>query len=184
MGGLQVINTRTQQLIRRAHDRVIDDDSRRPLPTVELGQSGTQALGIACVRLDRADLTVAGLGPYGQQRAERLRRMRRVSRTYAALMTTFTAGGRARRSRYCAASRAGRDDLRTALGAIWVGLDRLPVHAFSDQLQIATGLTPIAHESRLTESDNLRVASWGHSRAPQRVIIGDRRAPSINERLS
>jgi hypothetical protein len=36
-------------------------------------------------------------------------------------------------SRYCAASRAGRDDLRMALGAIWAGPDRLPVHAFSDQ---------------------------------------------------
>src|ERR1700749_4330589 len=93
------------------------------------------------------------------------RRMRRVSRTYAASMTTFTADRRARRSRYCAASRAGRDDLRMALAAIWVGPDRLPVHAFSDQLQIATDLTTIAHESRLTESDNLRVASWGHSRA-------------------
>jgi hypothetical protein len=38
-----------------------------------------------------------------------------------------------------ATSRAGRDDLRMALGAIWTGPDRLPVQAFSDQLQIATG---------------------------------------------
>jgi hypothetical protein len=89
--------------------------------------------------------TVVGLGPHGQQRTGRLRRMRRVSRTYAALMTTFTADGRARRSRLCAASQAGRDDLRMALGAIWVGPDRLPVQAFSDQLQITTGLTSIAH---------------------------------------
>jgi hypothetical protein len=59
IGGPQVINTRTQQLIRRAHDRVIDDDSGRPLPAVELSQSGTQALGIACVRLDRADLSAS-----------------------------------------------------------------------------------------------------------------------------
>jgi hypothetical protein len=29
IGGLQVINSRTQQLIRRTHDRVVDDDSRR-----------------------------------------------------------------------------------------------------------------------------------------------------------
>ena len=84
--------------------------------------------------LATGDWTVAGLGPYGQQRAERLRRMRRASRTYAALMTTFTADDRARRSRYYAASRASRDDLRMALGAIWVGPDRLPVEAFSDQL--------------------------------------------------
>ncbi len=84
--------------------------------------------------LATGDWTVAGLGPYGHQRAERLRRMRRVSRTFAALMTDFTAEGRARRSRYYAASRAGRDDVRIALGAIWVGPDRLPVEAFSDQL--------------------------------------------------
>lgn len=60
--------------------------------------------------------------------------MRRVSRTFAALMTDFTAEGRARRSRYYAASRAGRDDVRIALGAIWSGPDRLPAEAFSDQL--------------------------------------------------
>ena len=84
--------------------------------------------------LATGDWTVAGLHPYGQQRAERLRRMRRVSRTFAALMTDFTAEGRARRSRYYAASGAGRDDVRMALGAIWVGPDRLPVEAFSNQL--------------------------------------------------
>jgi 2-polyprenyl-6-methoxyphenol hydroxylase-like FAD-dependent oxidoreductase len=78
--------------------------------------------------------TVAGLRPYGQQRAERLRRMRRVSRTFAALMTTFTADGRARRSRYYAASGAGGDDVRMALGAIHLGPDRLPSQAFTDQL--------------------------------------------------
>jgi len=77
---------------------------------------------------------VSGLRPYGQQRAERLRRMRRVSRTYAALMTTFTAAGRARRSRYYAAARARHDDVRMALGAIWAGPDRLPSEAFTDQL--------------------------------------------------
>jgi menaquinone-9 beta-reductase len=80
------------------------------------------------------DWTVAGLRPYGQQRAERLRRMRRVSRTYAALMTTFTADGRARRGRFYAASRARRDDVRMALGAIRLGPDRLPDEAFTDQL--------------------------------------------------
>jgi hypothetical protein len=35
--------------------------------------------------LATGDWTVTGLGPYGQQRAKRLRRMRRVSWTYAAL---------------------------------------------------------------------------------------------------
>ena len=80
------------------------------------------------------DWTVAGLRPYGQQRTERLRRMRRVSRTYAALMTTFTADGRARRGRFYAASRARADDVRVALGAIRLGPDRLPAEAFTDQL--------------------------------------------------
>jgi hypothetical protein len=75
-----------------------------------------------------------GLRPYGQQRTERLRRMRRVSRTFAALMTTFTPDGRARRNRYYAASGAGADDVRIALGAIHLGPDRLPGEAFTDQL--------------------------------------------------
>ena len=82
--------------------------------------------------LTSGDWTVTGLRPYGQQRAERLRRMRRVSRTFAALMTTFTAAGRDRRSRYYSAARA--EDARLALGAIHLGPDRLPPEAFSDQL--------------------------------------------------
>lgn len=80
------------------------------------------------------DWTVAGLRPYGHQRTERLRRMRRVSRTYAALMTTFTPDGRARRNRFRTASGAGADDARMALGAMRVGPDRLPAEAFTDQL--------------------------------------------------
>ncbi|MGA8721137.1 MAG: FAD-dependent monooxygenase [Solirubrobacteraceae bacterium] len=43
------------------------------------------------------DWTAANLRPYGERRAERLRRMRRVSKTFAALMTTFT--GRSRSPR-------------------------------------------------------------------------------------
>jgi 2-polyprenyl-6-methoxyphenol hydroxylase-like FAD-dependent oxidoreductase len=86
------------------------------------------------VLLGTGDWTAAGLAPYGQLRAERLRRMRRVSRTFAALMTDFTADGRARRGRYYAAARAGRDDVLMALGAMWAGPDRLPAEAFSDQL--------------------------------------------------
>jgi 2-polyprenyl-6-methoxyphenol hydroxylase-like FAD-dependent oxidoreductase len=78
--------------------------------------------------------TVAALRPYGQQRAERLRRMRRVSLTFAALMTTFTADGRARRNRFRTASGAVGDDIRLALGAIHLGPDRLPIDAFSDRL--------------------------------------------------
>jgi 2-polyprenyl-6-methoxyphenol hydroxylase-like FAD-dependent oxidoreductase len=84
--------------------------------------------------LATGDWTLAGLRPYGLQRAERLRRMRRVSTTFAALRTTFTADGRARRSRYEAASEARREEAALALGAIHLGPDRLPAEAFSDQL--------------------------------------------------
>ena len=88
--------------------------------------------------LASGDWTMAMLHQYGEHRAERLRRMRRVSKTFAALMTTFTNAGRARRDRYYAAS--GQEDIRMALGAIWHGPDRMPGEAFADQL----------HESLLT----------------------------------
>ncbi len=84
--------------------------------------------------LASGDWTPATLRHYGEQRAERLRRMRRVSTTFAALMTTFTEAGRARRDRYYAASSAGRQDVRMALGAIYRGPDRMPSEAFTDQL--------------------------------------------------
>jgi 2-polyprenyl-6-methoxyphenol hydroxylase-like FAD-dependent oxidoreductase len=107
------------------------------------------------------DWTVAALRPYGHQRAERLRRMRRVSRTFAALMTTFTADGRARRSRFYAATQARQDDVRLALGAIHFGPDRLPNRGILRPTQrITVGLTSITEGLRLTESDNLRVTSW------------------------
>jgi 2-polyprenyl-6-methoxyphenol hydroxylase-like FAD-dependent oxidoreductase len=84
--------------------------------------------------LASGDWTVATLRPYGDQRGERLRRMRRVSKTFAALMTNFTDAGRARRDRYYAAASAGQEDVRMALGAIFRGPDRLPSEAFTDQL--------------------------------------------------
>jgi 2-polyprenyl-6-methoxyphenol hydroxylase-like FAD-dependent oxidoreductase len=84
--------------------------------------------------LASGDWTVAALRPYGEQRAERLRRMRRVSKTFAALMTTFTDAGRARRDRFYAASSASQEDIRIALGAMSRGPDRLPSEAFTDQL--------------------------------------------------
>ena len=87
--------------------------------------------------LSSADWTTAGLRPYAGQRAERLRRMRRVSTTYAEFMTTFTDAGRARRARLYAAGRNGRDDLRLALSAIFLGPDRLPAAAFTDELHEA-----------------------------------------------
>lgn len=80
------------------------------------------------------DWTAAAKRHYGEQRAERLRRMRRVSTTFAALMTTFTDVGRARRERFYAASGAGQQDVRMALAAIFVGPDRMPAEAFTDQL--------------------------------------------------
>src|SRR5580693_3901689 len=84
--------------------------------------------------LASADWTVAALRQYGEQRAERLRRMRRVSTTFAALMTTFTEAGRARRERFYAASDAGQEEVRIALGALSRGPDRMPIDAFTDQL--------------------------------------------------
>ncbi len=87
--------------------------------------------------LSSKDWTAPALRPYGERRTERLRRMRRVSKTFAALMTTFTDAGRARRARYYEATRDGREDVRAALGAIWIGPDRLPANAFSDDLHEA-----------------------------------------------
>jgi len=84
--------------------------------------------------LASGDWTMAALRPYGEQRAERLRRMRRVSKTFAALMTTFTDAGRARRNRFNTASSAGQEDIRMALGAMSRGPDRMPSEAFTEQL--------------------------------------------------
>jgi menaquinone-9 beta-reductase len=83
------------------------------------------------------DWTAPTLRPYGEQRTERLRRMRRVSTTFAALMTTFTDAGRARRARFYEASRDGREDVQTALAAMFIGPDRLPAEAFTDELHEA-----------------------------------------------
>jgi len=80
------------------------------------------------------DWTMAALRQYGEQRAERLRRMRRVYKTFAALMTTFTDAGRARRDRFYAASDAGQEEVRMAMGALSRGPDRMPSEAFTDQL--------------------------------------------------
>jgi hypothetical protein len=47
---------RTQELIRRAQDRVVNHDSRRALVAVELSHSGAQVLRAARIRLDCVDL--------------------------------------------------------------------------------------------------------------------------------
>jgi hypothetical protein len=50
---------RTQELIRRAQDRVVDHDSRRPVVPVELSDSGAEILGTARVSLDCVDLSTS-----------------------------------------------------------------------------------------------------------------------------
>jgi len=95
------------------------------------------ARALSDLLLSSSDWTTTGLRPYAEQRGERLRRMRRVSTTYAAFMTTFTDVGRTRRARLYGASRDGAGDLRLALSAIFVGPDRLPAAAFTDQLHDA-----------------------------------------------
>jgi hypothetical protein len=56
VGLLQMGHGRTQELIRRADDRVVDYDSWRALVAVKLRHSGAQVLRVARVRLDRVDL--------------------------------------------------------------------------------------------------------------------------------
>ena len=91
-------------------------------------------LQLSGLLLASRDWAVAALRQYGEQRAERLRRMRRVSKTFAALMTTFTDADRARRDRFYAASGAGQEEVRMALGALSRGPDRMPGEAFTDRL--------------------------------------------------
>lgn len=110
---------------------------------LSLALSDVRQLGELLLASD--DWTATNLSAYGQRRAGRLRRMRRVSKTFATLMTTFTAAGRARRARYYAASRAGRDDVKTALVPMFIGPDRPPAEAFTDEL----------HEALLTELGGL-----------------------------
>ena len=86
--------------------------------------------------------------PYGQQRAERLRRMRRVSITFTALMTTFTAMA----APAAVATTPRREPAERLPAGTWRDPsrpDRLPVKAFSTSSTIAAGLTSSVHESRL-----------------------------------
>jgi menaquinone-9 beta-reductase len=116
------------------------------------------------------DWAAANLRPYGEQRAERLRRMRRVSKTFATLMTTFTAAGRARRAQYYEASRAGQDDVQTALAAIFIGPDRPPAEAFTDEL----------HEGLLAQLGGLPSArSAPDDQAHTASAFASQRAPAV-----
>ena len=87
--------------------------------------------------LSTSDWTVTGLRGYGEERTERLRRMRRVSTTFAALRTTFTPEGRARRERIVAATGADATAMRTALSAVNLGPDAVSSNAFADELHEA-----------------------------------------------
>jgi 2-polyprenyl-6-methoxyphenol hydroxylase-like FAD-dependent oxidoreductase len=124
---------------------------------------------LAGLLLASDDWTAANLRPYGDRRAERLRRMRRVSKTFATLMTTFTAAARARRARYYEASRAGRDDVKTALVPMFIGPDRPPAEAFTDEF----------HEALLAELGGLPSArSAPDKQAHTARAFASRRAPA------
>jgi menaquinone-9 beta-reductase len=98
------------------------------------------SLGLRDVRdvsellLASSDWSVGALRPYGEERTERMRRMRRVAATYAALMTTFSEAGRVRRGRFYSRMRDGDRQAQLALGALFVGPQRLPAEAFSEEL--------------------------------------------------
>jgi 2-polyprenyl-6-methoxyphenol hydroxylase-like FAD-dependent oxidoreductase len=81
-----------------------------------------------------SDWSPTSMRRYGDERTERLRRMRRVAATYAALMTTFTDEGRARRGRFYSRLQRGDRDAQMALAGVALGPDRLPSEIFSDQL--------------------------------------------------
>jgi 2-polyprenyl-6-methoxyphenol hydroxylase-like FAD-dependent oxidoreductase len=129
----------------------------------------SDARHLAGLLLASDDWTAANLRPYGDRRAERLRRMRRVSKTFATLMTTFTAAARARRARYYEASRAGRDDVKTALVPMFIGPDRPPAEAFTDEF----------HEALLAELGGLPSArSAPDKQAHTARAFASRRAPA------
>jgi hypothetical protein len=56
IGRLQVGDARAQQLVRSAHDRVVDDEPRCAIPAVEHTHAGAETFGVAGVRRDRVDL--------------------------------------------------------------------------------------------------------------------------------
>lgn len=89
------------------------------------------------VLLGSKDWSAAALRPYGEERRERLRRQRRVAATYAALFSTFSEVGRARRLRFLQRARAGDTNALMALPPIIVGPQRLPAEAFTDEFHDA-----------------------------------------------
>jgi menaquinone-9 beta-reductase len=83
------------------------------------------------------DWSPSALRPYADERHERLRRQRRVAATYAALFSTFSQQGKARRHRFLDRIRAGDADAQLALRSIIVGPHRLPVDVFTDEFHNA-----------------------------------------------
>lgn len=84
--------------------------------------------------LGTSDWSPSGLGAYGEARTERLRRQRRVVETYGQLAGTFTPEGRARRGRFFQRLAGGDPEAALALGSLFVGPDRMPPEAFSEDL--------------------------------------------------
>lgn len=79
------------------------------------------------------DWSPGGLRDYAQERAERLRRVRRVAATYGAIVSVFTEEGRARRKRFLERAAAGDEVARMALRSIFVGPHRLPAEVFTEE---------------------------------------------------
>ena len=77
-----------------------------------------------------SDWSPAALRPYGEERRERLRRMRNIGRFAAVRDSEFTAEARARRGRV-AARIAERPELMASVQAPFVGPDILPPQAYA-----------------------------------------------------
>ena len=88
---------------------------------------------VSKVLLGDDDWSPAALRKYADERRERLRRQRRVAATYAALFSTFTEAGRARRRRFFMRLAAGDSVAQTALRSIYVGPHRLPAEMFTEE---------------------------------------------------
>ncbi len=84
--------------------------------------------------LGSTDWSAGAFRGYGHERTERLRRMRRVAETYGQLAGDFTAEGRRRRGRFFQRMAAADPDASLAVGALFVGPDRMPPDAFTESL--------------------------------------------------
>jgi 2-polyprenyl-6-methoxyphenol hydroxylase-like FAD-dependent oxidoreductase len=83
--------------------------------------------------LGSEDWSQATLIAYAEERAERLRRQRRVATTYAWIFSTFTDEGRARRARFLARARDGHQDAQLLFRSMFSGPHRVPAEVFTDE---------------------------------------------------